>query len=211
MPRRSRPDRFDALYARVSSTSQDTASQEPELRLYEKAAGLPCVWYRDKFTGRTMSRPGWNELWKAVEAGMVRSVVVWRLDRLGRTTLDLLKLLEDLKARGVKLVLRREGFTVDEESPAGRMFLTMLAGFAQYEREVRAERQTAGIAEAKARGVRFGRPTATGEKPAKRIKVTAEQDAVIRRMKSEGEKVAAIARATGLSRPTVYSVLGAVG
>jgi DNA invertase Pin-like site-specific DNA recombinase len=208
MPRKPTPDQFDAIYARVSSTSQDTASQEPDLKRIETASDLPCVWFRDKFSGKTLDRPGWNRLWQAALDGKVRRVIVWRLDRLGRMTIDLLKLIQEMKSRGVKLVLVREGCIVDDESPAGKMFITMLAGFAEYEREVRAERQTAGIATAKANGVKFGRPKTTDSNPAKRVKVTPEQEILIRRLKSEGSGVTAIAKATGLSRPTIYAVLG---
>ena len=74
---------------------------------------------------------------------------------------------------------------------------------AQYETEVRAERIVAGQAVARAKGVKFGRPAGTG----KPIKVTPEQEETIRRLKAEGKKIAAIARAVGLSRPTIYSVL----
>jgi DNA invertase Pin-like site-specific DNA recombinase len=79
----------------------------------------------------------------------------------------------------------------------------VLASVAQYETEVRAERVLAGQAVARANGVTWG-----GSEKGRRIKVTDEQQTVIRRMKKEGSKIAAIARATGLSRPTVYSVLG---
>ena len=88
----------------------------------------------------------------------------------------------------------------------GRALATILAALAEYEKEILTERQLAGIA-AKARGVRFGRRP--GEGAGKPIKVTPEQRATVRHHKAEGWKVAAIARATGLSRPTVYAVLKA--
>jgi DNA invertase Pin-like site-specific DNA recombinase len=80
----------------------------------------------------------------------------------------------------------------------------VLASVAQYEMEVRSERVVAGQAVARERGVKFDRPKGTG----KRIKVTPEQEETIHRLKAEGKKIAAIARATGLSRPTIYSVIG---
>ncbi len=73
-----------------------------------------------------------------------------------------------------------------------------------YETEVRAERIVAGQAVARERGVKFGRPAGTG----KRIKVSPEQEVTIRRLKAESKKIAVIARAVGLSRPTIYSVIG---
>jgi DNA invertase Pin-like site-specific DNA recombinase len=107
------------------------------------------------------------------------------------------------------MVSMREG--IDLLTPAGRLMANVIASVAQYETEVRSERQLAGIAAAKERGVKFGRPKGEGGARGKRLKVTPEQDAAVRRLKAEGAKVAAIARATGLSRPTVYSILGAAG
>lgn len=87
------------------------------------------------------------------------------------------------------------------------MMANVLASVAQYETEVRAERTLAGQAVAREKGVKFGRPTG----PGKRLKVTAEQEGAIKRLKGEGESIVAIARTVGLSRPTVYAVLGSEG
>jgi DNA invertase Pin-like site-specific DNA recombinase len=195
------------VYVRVSSKSQSEASQLPDLRRWAaaQAGGAAVGWARDSFTGKTLARPGWQKVWEGVLAGRVRRVVVWRLDRLGRTTPQLSALFEELTRRGVTLVSLREGF--DLSTPGGRLFANLLASVAQYETEVRSERQLAGIAAAKQRGVKFGRPKGEGGRPGKRLKVTPEQETAVRRLKAEGTKVAAIARATGLSRPTVYSVL----
>ncbi len=196
-----------AVYLRVSSSSQTTASQEPDLKRWAKAeasAGVGVDWYRDTFTGKTLDRPAWSKLWAGVLRGEYSRVVVWRLDRLGRTAREVIPMLDELQRRNVALVSIREGF--DLSTPGGRLFAGMLASFAQYETEVRSERQLSGIAAAKERGVKFGRPKGEGGTPGKRIKVTPEQEKLIRDME-RGWTVAAIARATGLSRPTVYSVL----
>jgi DNA invertase Pin-like site-specific DNA recombinase len=196
-------DKHVAIYVRVSGRSQDIASQEPDLRRWAagRDAATSLKWYRDQLTGKTMDRPGWNRLVKAVREGKVSAVVVWRLDRLGRTAKGLTELFEDLRERQVNLVSLKDG--IDLAKPSGRRMANVLASVAQYETEVRAERIVAGQAVARAKGVRFGRPEGIG----KRIKVTPEQEATIRRLKAEGTKVAAIARAVGLSRPTIYSVL----
>lgn len=194
-----------AIYARVSSKTQDTASQEPDLERWIRGRDGEVEWYRDKFTGKNMERPGWLALEADYRVGKVETIVIWRLDRLGRTAKGLTALFEDLRDRKVNLVSIREGF--DLGTPAGRLMAHMLASVAQYETEVRQERQTAGIAIAKANGVRFG--PEPGSVKGRRVKVTPEQENVIVRMKGEGAKVAAIARATGLSRPTVYSVINA--
>jgi len=78
--------RVIALYVRVSSKKQDTRSQEPDIERWAAAfADLPVKWYRDTMTGRTMDRPGWKRLEDDMHTGMIAKIVVWRLDRLGRT------------------------------------------------------------------------------------------------------------------------------
>ena len=195
--------RHIAIYARVSTRRQDTKSQEPDLLRWSAAYadGQTVTWYRDKATGRTMDRPGWKRLESAIDAGQVSAVVVWRLDRLGRTASGLTALFEKLALRKVGLVSIKDG--LDLSTPAGRLMANMLASVACYENEVRAERIVAGQAAARAEGKRWG-----GSAKGRRVKVTPEQTTSVHRLRAEGAKVAAIARATGLSRPTVYSVLG---
>ena len=189
-----------AVYVRVSSKQQDQRSQEPDLVRWAKSREEEVVWYRDKFTGRTMQRPGMKKLPADIEDGKVSIVVVWRLDRLGRTAKGLTALFEDLRAKGVGLVSLKDG--LDLATPAGRLMANVLASVAAYETEVRAERVLAGQAAARAAGKRWG-----GSKSGRRVKVTPEQIAIVRQMHAEHAKISAIARATGLSRPTVYSVL----
>src|SRR5947209_4834864 len=194
-----------AVYVRVSKgRGQDTASQEPDLKRWIAAQAEPAAWYRDKMTGKTMERPGMEKLLADVAAGKVKTIVVWRLDRLGRTAKGLTALFEDLQSRKVNLVSVRDG--LDLSTPAGRLMANVLASVAAYETEVRAERIHAGLEVAKAAGLHLGRPKGAGK--GVRVKVNPDQVAAIHRIKAEGGKVAAIARATGLSRPTVYSVLG---
>lgn len=190
-----------AIYCRVSTRNQDTRSQEPDLRRWADAADGPVEWYIDKFSGRTMDRPAMRRLTDAVHAGRVSQVVVWRLDRLGRTAKGLTALFEELTARKVGLVSLRDG--LDLSTPAGRLMANVLASVAAYETEVRAERILAGQAAARAAGKRWG-----GSRKGRRLKVTAEQVVLIHELRAEGRTVAAIARATGLSRPTVYRSLG---
>jgi DNA invertase Pin-like site-specific DNA recombinase len=189
-----------AIYSRVSSKRQDTRSQEPDLSNWVMSQNAPVERYGDKFTGRTMDRPGWQKLWRAVEEGKISTIVVWRLDRLGRTAAGLTKLFADLRKRGVNLISLKDGF--DLKTPAGRLMATFLAGAAEYDNEIRTERVLAGQAVARANGKTWG-----GWARGRRRKVTQEQLAVVRQMKAAGERIAAIARATGLSRPSVYAVL----
>lgn len=192
-----------AIYLRVSTRKQDQRSQEPDLRRWVEAfaAGGEVVWYSDKATGSDMERPGWRRLEAAYRTGQVERIVVWRLDRLGRTSSGLTALFDELRRLGVPLVSVREGF--DLATPAGAMVATILASVAQHELEVRRERQAAGIAAAKAAGKRWG-----GSKAGVRRKVTTELERQVRQLRRSGEPIASIARATHLSRTTVYGLLG---
>lgn len=189
-----------AIYVRVSSKAQDTKSQEPDLQRWASAQDEPLKWYRDTFTGKSMDRPDWKKLEQAIHEGRVSKVVVWRLDRLGRTAKGLTALFDELQQRKINLVSMKEG--LDLSTPAGRLMAHVLASVAQYETEIRAERVKAGQAVARANGKRWG-----GSKPGQRKKVTPTQERMVRHMRQEGEAVSAIAKAVGLSRPTIYDIL----
>ena len=204
-----------AIYLRVSSKRQEHRSQEPDLRRYVAAyAGdREVVWYTDKVSGSAgspwtagqrkrgpMVGPAWERLEAAYRTGAVERIVVWRLDRLGRTSSGLTALFDELRRMGVALVSVREGF--DLTTPAGAMVATILASVAQHELEVRGERQAAGIAAAKAQGKTWG-----GRKPGARWKVTPELERMVIALDKQDESIAAISRATNLSRPTIYALL----
>jgi len=135
-----------AIYVRVSTRDQDPEAQEQALRkwlaIYEDHGGA-TKWYRDSFTGRVMKRPGMDELLADLRAGKLSRVVVWKLDRLGRTTRGLCMLFDELRKHNVDLQSITEGFSLD--SPAGRLQAQILASVAEYETEIRAERQQVGI------------------------------------------------------------------
>lgn len=192
--------KHSAIYVRVSSKQQDHASQMPDLERWVTAHGGAVVWFRDKFTGKSMDRPGMDKLLADLRAGKVERIVVWRLDRLGRTTRGLCQLFDELGERKVDLVSLKDGFSL--ASPAGRLHARILASVAEYETEVRAERVAAGQAVARKKGKKWG-----GSKKGWRWKVTDDQLAAIHEMRAAGKPVAQIARVTGLSRPTIYRVL----
>jgi DNA invertase Pin-like site-specific DNA recombinase len=188
------------IYLRVSSKQQDHASQLPDLERWAAAHDGTVDWYRDKFTGKTMDRPGMEKLIADLRLGKVERIVVWRLDRLGRTTRGLCQLFDELGERKVDLVSLKDGFSL--ASPAGRLHARILASVAEYETEVRAERVAAGQAVARRKGKKWG-----GSKKGWRWKVTDDQVQAIKEMKAAGKKISHIASVTGLSRPTVYRVL----
>jgi DNA invertase Pin-like site-specific DNA recombinase len=147
-----------------------------------------------------MDRPGWKKLEEAIRGGKVSNVVVWRIDRLGRTAKGLTALFEFLGNRKVNLVSLKDG--LDLATPAGRLMANVLASVAQYETEVRAERIAAGQAVAKANGKRWG-----GSKAGVRKKVSETQIKAVLKLKHEGVSITDISRALSLSRPTVYEIL----
>lgn len=188
-----------AAYVRVSTRQQDGALQRRAIAAWAKAQGVGVRWFEDKFTGRTMERPGWADLIKSVRRGRYKTVVVWKLDRLGRTVSGLARLFDELKERGVGLVSLTESF--DLSKPMGRLLANILASVAEYETEVRGERVRSGQEAARAAGRRWG-----GSKPGW-TKLSGEQVEAVRRLDAAGHSKAAIARTVGVSRPTVYRVL----
>lgn len=189
-----------AIYVRVSSKRQDLASQLPDLERWAAAQGEPINWYRDKFTGKTLDRPGWQKLQAAIDRGEVSRVVVWRLDRLGRTAKGLTALFADLADRKIPLVSLKDG--IDLSTASGRMLANVLASVAQFETELRAERVRAGQAAAKAAGKSIG-----GRKAGVRVRLTIEKENAVKRLHKSGTSVSEIARTLQLSRPTVYKAL----
>ena len=131
------------IYKRVSKGSQSFASQEGDLQRwaeYKAGEGFEAAWYEDKFTGKSLDRPGFNRLLADLQAG--DTVVVWRLDRLGRTTGGLLGLFERWNRAGVGFYSLRDSF--DLGTASGRLVLAIMASITAYETEVRAERIAAG-------------------------------------------------------------------
>jgi DNA invertase Pin-like site-specific DNA recombinase len=181
-----------AIYVRVSTTNQDHKSQLPDLKRWAENHEGPVQWHRDKFTGKTMDRPGMSKLMEAFYAGKLERIVVWRLDRLGRTCGELCRLFDELRARKVDLVSIRDGFNL--ASPSGRLHARILASVAEFENEVRSERVQAGIAAAKAKGKRWG-----GSKPGWHWRVKPEHKEAILKMARDGEKITKIARVTQLA------------
>jgi DNA invertase Pin-like site-specific DNA recombinase len=189
-----------AIYVRVSSKRQDLASQLPDLEAWAAPQRTECRYYRDKFTGKTLDRPGWIKLQAAIDRGEVSKVVCWRLDRLGRTAKGLTALFADLTDHKIPLVSVKDG--IDLSTASGRMLANVLASVAQFETELRAERVRAGQAAAKAAGKSIG-----GRKAGTRVRLTQEKERAVKRLHSAGTSVSEIARTLQLSRPTIYKAL----
>ena len=179
-------------YTRVS-----TASQDAQLQL--DALVDSGVQKRDVFSDVTSGsrtateRPGMKRLMDYIEPG--DTVVVWRIDRLGRSLIDVLNTVNLLRDKGVKIRSLSDG--IDPETTSGRLMLGMLATLAEYERELITERVNAGIAAAKQNGTRFGRPPVDPAVIAEKLDIA--QDA-----RRKGRTAAEAASLVGWSRATLY-------
>jgi DNA invertase Pin-like site-specific DNA recombinase len=184
-------------YARVSSAEQDTALQIRDL----EAAGCERIYRDHGISGTRASRPELDRMLDRLSRG--DEVVVWKLDRLGRNTRNLLELLDTFKAKGIKFRSLRDGITTDPDTELGgamaQAMITIISAFAQLERDQLSERTRAGMAAAAANGRRAGRREVTAEDP--KVKRARE-------LKAQGLKPADIGRVIGVGRATVYRYLG---
>ena len=148
-----------AVYARVSTLDQEPENQLQELRRYVQARGWTAEEYVDRgVSGAKDRRPALDALLRDARLRHFDVLVCWRLDRLGRNLRHLILLLEDLQVLGVAFVSLAEG--IDATTPAGKLQMHILGAIAEFERARIAERVKAGLARAKARGQRLGRPVA---------------------------------------------------
>ena len=176
-------------YARVSTQGQDLEQQ----RIALGQNGCQRI-FEEKVSGAKRERPELSRLLDHLRPGDVLTVT--RLDRLARSTTDLLHIAERLKRIDAGLRSLAEPWA-DTTSPAGRMVLTIFAGIADFERSLIGERTSAGRAAAKAKGVRFG------PKPA----LTQEQISHAQRLINDGQSVSDVARLLGVHRATLYRAL----
>lgn len=175
-------------YLRVSTGKQDEQLQHDAL---DKAGVLKRNRYTDHgVSGTKTSRPGLDALLADVEPG--DTIVVYKLDRIGRSTAHVAQLLAELTERGIFIESLSDG--LNSSTPTGRAMLQMLAIFAEMERGFIQERTIAGLAAAKAQGRTGGRPKALDGKRAKQAQA----------LRDAGESVPDIARALGASVATVY-------
>ncbi len=179
-------------YTRISTPSQDAQLQVDAL----VAAGVePRDIFADVTSGSRVAtkRPGMGRLLKYATAG--DTVVVWRVDRLGRSLIDILNTVKLLQDKGIGVRSVQDG--IDPATTSGRLMLNMLATLAEYERELITERVNAGIAAARQSGTRFGRPPVDPQ-------VIAEKLAVATEARAKGRTAADAARLVGWSRATLY-------
>ncbi len=184
-----------AIYARISSRSQTTASQRREIERYLSANDITDArWYIDEgISGAVMDRPALRDLKRSIFLGETTTVIVYALDRIARNAVEGMVLLADWLKRGVRLVVIT--LQIDFAGEIGQMIAALLLHLAQMERSRLRERQAAGIAAAKADGKTWG-----GRKPGTGLKADPERVIELRR---RGLTIREVAASLGISTRTV--------
>jgi DNA invertase Pin-like site-specific DNA recombinase len=176
-------------YARVSTQDQNLELQLDALR----AAGCGMV-YQDKASGAKTDRPGLDEAFSHLRAG--DTLVVWRLDRLGRTLRHLIETVSDLEAKGIGFRSLQE--SIDTTTSSGKLIFHVFGALAEFERNLTRERTQAGLTAARARGRKGGRPR----------KLDSAQVKLLYQLYDERERtVMEICRLLKISKPTLYDYL----
>jgi DNA invertase Pin-like site-specific DNA recombinase len=186
-----------ALYLRVSTDGQTTENQRLALEAVAAQRGWTVVaTYDDNgisgAKGRSQ-RPGLDTLLKDATRGRFNVVMVWAMDRLGRSLADLIDTLRALEAANVDLYLDQQA--IDTTTPAGRMFFHVTGAFAEFEHDMIRSRVNAGLARARARGVKLGRP-----------KVSAKVEDAIKERLAAGDGILRTAKALGVGSSVVQRV-----
>lgn len=190
--------KYVGIYIRVSTVGQNEAGQRREISRWLAGNGINAAqvrWYVDKLTGDNLNRPEFERLQRDIFNGEVATVVMWRLDRLSRKMRDGINVLCDWCERGVRVVSVTQ--QLDLSGTVGRMIAAVLLAVGELEQEGRRERQQAGIAAAKERGVYRGRKAGSTKGQPDRARTLAERGL------THGE----IATALGVSRRTVVRYL----
>ncbi|MEN0255550.1 recombinase family protein [Staphylococcus aureus] len=177
-------------YARVSTGLQNLNLQEDQLNQY----GCEKI-FSDHISGLKSKRPGLDKAIEFARAG--DTIVVWRLDRLGRNMEDLITLVNELNNRGVSFHSLEENITMDKSSSTGQLLFHLFAAFAEFERNLILERSSAGRIAARARGRYGGRPEKLNKQDLKLLKT----------LYDNGTPIKTIAEQWKVSRTTIYRYL----
>lgn len=186
------------VYIRVSSHSQKSDSQRAEIQQWLKLHGHDpgtVLWFEDKETGATLNRDAFQKLKKAIFKGEIKTVIVWKLDRLARSMREGVNVLTDWCERGVRVVCVTQ--QIDLSGTVGHLVAGVLFAIAEIELQHTKERQTAGIAVAKEKGVYTGRKKGSLKaKPGR-----------ARELRAKGLNSTEIANALNVSERTVFRYL----
>ena len=183
-----------ALYARVSTRAQNVEIQLRELRDLAKSRGWASAEYIDLgHSGASQSRPALDRMLADCQAGRVKMVALWKLDRLGRSLSHVIGVLENLRSWEVEIVSVRDA-GLDSTTPTGRALTALIATFAELERDMIRERVQAGVDNARAKGIRLGRPP---------VQLTEDQVATARQLQDLGWGSRRIADTLNVKRTTL--------
>ena len=186
-----------AIYIRVSTEGQRTDSQELELKRYCRQRGWKdTAVYMDKISGAKASRPELDRLMQDIRAGKIERLIVFKLDRLGRSLTHLALILDELNRLKVPLIASSQGIDTSDDNPAGRLQLGVLMAVAEFERGIIKERVNAGLSAARQRGVQLGRPATISGRAVE-----------IRKLKKKGLGLRAIARELKMPPSSVHKAL----
>ncbi|MGJ5723112.1 recombinase family protein [Brevibacterium sp. H602] len=183
-------------YGYTRTSTQDKQDDELQRRALIDAGVDERRIYADQISGskEARTRSGWSSLDERLEDD--DELVVWRIDRIGRSMIDVITTVKDLSDRGVSVRSLSDG--IDPSTREGRLMLNLMATFAEYERELIQERVQSGVDAARRRGVRFGRPAPDPEKVARNLRT------VQHLIEAEGLGVVEAARTVGWSKATYY-------
>lgn len=186
-----------ALYARVSTLDQDPEAQLRELRTYCERRGWtsPASFVDHGVSGAKERRPALDRLLTEARRRKVDVVLVWSLDRFGRSLRHLVTTIEELTGLGVGFVVLTQGIDTTHANPASTLTIQVLGAVAEFERALIRQRVVAGVAKAKAQGKRIGRPPALLDL------------AEARRLLAAGVTLRGAARALGTNHPTLRRAL----
>lgn len=189
-----------AVYCRVSTNDQECARQERDLMILAARAGyiVEGVW-KETASGSKDDRLQRKQILALAQARKIDVILVTELTRWGRSTLDLFHTLQDLQSWNVSLI-SQTGLQFDLTTPQGKLFATLMAGLAEFERDLLRERVKSGVAAAKARGVVFGR------RPGQRIKADKLAPKVLV-LVAAGQSYRQIGRLLNLSKNTVLEIV----
>jgi DNA invertase Pin-like site-specific DNA recombinase len=180
------------IYCRVSTSDQDCDRQERDLREFADRAGYEVVEVvRETASGAKDDRAQRKKVMAAARARKISAVLVTEASRWSRSTIDLLGTLQDLNAWGISLVTL-SGISLDLNTPQGKLMAAILSAIAEFERDLIRERVKSGIAAARAKGQKFGRP-----------RVSESSIAFVHQLREQGKSYSQIAAASGVSRTKV--------
>src|SRR5699024_7582107 len=179
-------------YCRVSTKDQDTQLQEAAIKEYAQERELPYELYIEKVSGTKTNRTELQNALKAAQKGNI--FVVYKLDRLARSTKQLIDITTELEEQGIEFVSLSDN--IDTSTSAGKAMFGMLAVFAEFERNIIAERTRSGLEAARKKGKKGGR-TKLNDKIKRQVKTLYEN----------GESASDIAKEYGIGRSTVYKII----